>query len=169
MGTRSNGREGLVRGRRLEGGGFEPSVPGREIKPVMGDLAVSKRERICWGTEGSNSPPSSVESAANLPPFIRAPDPLTAPKLPVTDRLRSNPISGKWIQKRRAFDQRDRVLGTTPTARALYFSGNSRRARACATSKKRGTAASLKADVFSLIQQIAPPSGRTQSTYTFCF
>src|SRR5260221_12493098 len=39
---------------------------------------------------------------------------------------RSNPISGKWIQKRRAFDQRDRVLGTTPTARAWYFSGNSR-------------------------------------------
>src|ERR1700720_256057 len=39
-----------------------------------------------------------------------------------------------------------------PTARALYFSGNPRRARACATSKKRGTAASLKADVFSLIQ-----------------
>lgn len=30
-------------------------------------LAVSKRERICWGTEGSNPPPSSGESVANLP------------------------------------------------------------------------------------------------------
>jgi hypothetical protein len=33
-----------------------------------------------------------MESAANLLPFIRAPDPLPAPKLPVTDRLRSNPV-----------------------------------------------------------------------------
>src|SRR5580700_862174 len=52
----------------LEGDGFERSVPGRgDHQTVMGDgTAVSKPERICWGTKGSNPPPSSGESYANL-------------------------------------------------------------------------------------------------------
>jgi len=51
----------------LEGDGFELSVPGREtVKPSWETGLLSrKRERICWGTEGSNPSPSSGESAAN--------------------------------------------------------------------------------------------------------
>ena len=63
----------------------------RDRQTVMGGGLLSKRERICRGTEGSNPVSSSMESPANLLPFISAPDPLPAPKLPVTDRLRSNP------------------------------------------------------------------------------
>jgi hypothetical protein len=51
-----------------------------------------------------------MESAANLLPFIRAPDPLPAPKLPVTDRLRSNPPasvpSGSRLEDRAASSKR---------------------------------------------------------------
>ena len=52
----------------LEGDGFELSVPGREtVKPSWETGLLSrKRERICWGTEGSNPSPSSGESSANL-------------------------------------------------------------------------------------------------------
>src|SRR5712675_579087 len=52
----------------LEGDGFELSVPGREtVKPSWETGLLSrKRERICWGTEGSNPSPSSGESRANL-------------------------------------------------------------------------------------------------------
>src|SRR4029077_15765012 len=41
---------------------------GREIvKPSWGTGLLSrKRERICWGTEGSNPSPSSRKSSANL-------------------------------------------------------------------------------------------------------
>src|SRR6266446_9196481 len=48
----------------LEGDGFELSVPGREtVKPSWETGLLSrKRERICWGTEGSNPSPSSGES-----------------------------------------------------------------------------------------------------------
>ena len=50
-----------------EGDGFELSVPGREtVKPSWETGLLSrKRERICWGTEGSNPSPSSAESCAN--------------------------------------------------------------------------------------------------------
>src|SRR6202011_5846937 len=52
----------------LEGDGFELSVPDREtVKPSWETGLLSrKRERICWGTEGSNPSPSSAESAANF-------------------------------------------------------------------------------------------------------
>jgi hypothetical protein len=43
----------------VEGDGFERSVPGETG-------LLSKRERICRGTEGSNPSPSSRESIANL-------------------------------------------------------------------------------------------------------
>jgi hypothetical protein len=37
------------------------------VKPSWeAGLVSRKRERICWGTEGSNPSPSSGESAANL-------------------------------------------------------------------------------------------------------
>src|ERR1700726_4822958 len=51
----------------LEGNEFELSVPGREtVKPSWETGLLSrKRERICWGTEGSNPSPSSAESGAN--------------------------------------------------------------------------------------------------------
>jgi hypothetical protein len=51
----------------LEGDGFELSVPGREtVKPSWETGLLSrKRERICWGTEGSNPSPSSAESTTN--------------------------------------------------------------------------------------------------------
>jgi ATP dependent DNA ligase C terminal region len=51
----------------LEEDGFELSVPGHEtVKPSWETALLSrKRKRICWGTESSNPPPSTGESAAN--------------------------------------------------------------------------------------------------------
>src|SRR5580704_3265938 len=58
----------FARDSSVEGAGFELSVPGRKIvKPAWETgLLHRKRERICWGTEGSNPSLSSGESAANL-------------------------------------------------------------------------------------------------------
>ena len=57
-----------------EGDGFELSVPGREtVKPSWETGLLSrKRERICWGTEGSNPSSSSSESATKLASCIAA-------------------------------------------------------------------------------------------------
>src|SRR5439155_21393919 len=50
----------------LEEDGFELSVPGRETFKLSWEtgLLSRKRERICWGTEGSNPSPSSAESVS---------------------------------------------------------------------------------------------------------
>src|SRR6202030_507279 len=59
----------------VEGGGFDLSIPGREtVKPSWEADLLSKRERICRGTEGSNPSPSSGESDANLTSSIRCED-----------------------------------------------------------------------------------------------
>src|SRR6266478_2469477 len=58
----------------LEGDGFELSVPGRETFKLSWEtgLLSRKRERSCWGTEGSNPSPSSAESATKLASCIAA-------------------------------------------------------------------------------------------------
>src|SRR6516165_8293054 len=54
----------------LAGGGRRIRTFGswsRDRQNVMEDgTAVSERERICWGTKGSNPSPSSGKSVANL-------------------------------------------------------------------------------------------------------
>ena len=68
VGRRIPARDRFAPDSPLEGDGFELSVPGREtVKPSWETGLLSrKRERICWGTEGSNPSPSSGESSANL-------------------------------------------------------------------------------------------------------
>src|ERR1700737_4075010 len=57
----------------LEGDGFELSVPGREtVKPSWETGLLSrKRERICWGTEGSNPPPPAASQRRTRPESTR--------------------------------------------------------------------------------------------------
>src|ERR1700738_2059489 len=51
----------------------------RDRQTVMGGGLLSKRERICRGTEGSNPSPSSGESRANPTSLIRAQRRVSAP------------------------------------------------------------------------------------------